>query len=253
MPAPREVTVGDRTYALPALNGFKAVRAARLVSEVAKCAPAVTDKLTQLRKDYAGVNALVVTPTLAKLPRFQRIVVDEQGNEHEEAMFTAADFEASGGEVRIPQDPPVSDQIMAVFPIVFEAAEQQVVELFALLTAPNSELADADESGTVDDYLKKSGRKLLHAATLEQLVDLAVAAAEIVTESLTKDGGSALGKAMGVMQGTDQEPPTAAQNSTTTPLSTADSLIEPVEPTVGVDATLSTAPHGTNSESLSIE
>lgn len=253
MAAPREVTVGDRTYPLPALNGFKAVRAARLVAEVAKCAPAVTDKLAQLRADYAGVNALVVTPALAKLPRFQRTVVDEQGNEHEEPLFTDADFEAAGGEVRIPQDPPVTDQIIAVFPIVFDAAEQQVVELFALLTAPNSELADADEAGTVDDYLKKNGRKLLHAATLDQLLDLAVAAAEVITEALTKDGGSALGKAMGVMQATDQEPPTAAQNSTTTAESTVDLLTEPAEPTGGAGETPFTAQHGANSESLSIE
>jgi hypothetical protein len=129
-------------------------------------------------------------------------VVEEDGTEREVPIFTDEDFTAAGGEIRIPQDPPASEQIVAVFPTVWAAAEAQVVELLALLIAPNSELADADEDGTVEDYLLKGGRRLLHTATLEQLMDLAVAAIEQVVAALNRDGGSALERAMGAVTGT---------------------------------------------------
>ena len=239
-----ELRVGDREVTLPELNGFKAVRAARLVAEVMTCAPQVNDRLKELRQDYGNDNALVVTPALAKLPRFQRTVLDEDGTERQVPIFTDADFEAAGGEIRIPQDPPVSEQIIAVFPVVWGAAESQVVELLALLIAPNSELADADEDGSVDDYLRKSARRLLHAATLDQLVELAVASIEQVVGALTKDGGSALERAMGAVTGAAPTTPGPSQTETSTP----ESQTASVEPTDGADETASTESLGQRSE-----
>jgi len=244
-----DLKIGDRTVQLPELNGYKAVRALRLISEVSKCSPAVLERLADLRSEYADRNALVLTPALAKLPRFQRTIIDEDGNEHDEAVFTDADFEIAGGEIRIPQDPGVSDQIIAVFPIIFEAAEKQVIELLALLTAPNSELADADENGAVDEYLAQTSRKLLHTASLEQLVALLLAAVEIVAESIQKDGGAALERAMGVVTGSGSP----QESQTATAPSTQPSSSESQEPTVGAEETLSISHHGASSGSSSSE
>lgn len=242
-----EVQVGDRTVPLPALNGYKAVRAARLVAEAARCAPEVNERLAQLRKDYATENALVITPELAKLPRFQRIEIDEDGKEIETPMFSDEDFEAAGGEIRIPQEPPVSDQIISVFPIVFEAAESQVIELLALLISPNSELARADEEGTADEYLRKAGRELLHSASLDQLVTLAVSAVEQVSEALTADGGAALERAVGAVRGTGSQ----TETSTEMPRSTPGSPTDSDEPTAGPEAKSSTESPGAKSGSRS--
>lgn len=246
--ANKEVQVGDRTVPLPELNGFKAVRAMRLLAEISKCVPDVMDTLAKLRTDYAEQNALVVTPALAKLPRFQRITIDADGNEHEEPLFTNEDFEAAGGEIRIPQDPSFTDQLIAVFPIVFDAAQDRVVELLALLIAPNSELADADEEGTVDAYLATQGRKLLHTATFDQLVVLVGEAVSIVMDALQRDGGAALERAMGAVTG---RPPASQPAPTQTESSTPESSIESPAPTDGTDEPSSTEPLGENSASLS--
>lgn len=244
-----EVSIGDRSVQLPELNGYKAVRASRLVADVSRCFPDVLERLAELRKEYATTNALVLTPALAKLPRYQRTIIDENGVEHDEAIFTDADFEIAGGEIRIPQDPSAVDQIIAVFPLIFDAAEKQVIELMALLVAPNSELADADENGTVDEYLAKNGRKLLHTASLEQLLALMIAAVEIVTESVARDGGAALERAMGAVtrSGSPQESPKATEQPT------AESLNESQEPTDGAAAMFSTEPAGASSRSSSDE
>jgi hypothetical protein len=242
-----EIQVGDRTIPLPALNGYKAVRAARLVAEAARCAPEVNERLAALRKDYATENALIITPDLAKLPRFQRIEIDSDGKEKEIPMFSEEDFEAAGGEIRIPQEPPVSEQVIAIFPTVFEAAESQIIELLALLISPNSELAEADEDGTADEYLKKAGRNLLHTASLDQLVTLAVAAVEQVSEALVADGGAALERAMGAVRGNGSR----TETSTPTPPSTQGSPIASEGPTDGQGENPSTGFPGEKSGSKS--
>lgn len=249
-----EVRVGDRSVALPELNGFKAVRAMRLMSEVARVVPEVSGVLARLREDYAEQNALVITPALARLPRFQREVLDEDGTVRDEPMFSDADFEAAGGEIRVPQDPPVMEQIVAVFPVVFDAAEGKVVELLALLLAPNSELADADEEGTVDEYLKSHGKKLLHSASFDQLIAIIVAAVETVTNALSSDGGGALEKVIGAITGveetTEGKTPETSPTAATEPFTQAsqtDSLI----PTDGLAVKSSTESVGENSKASS--
>jgi hypothetical protein len=248
--ATKEVQVGDRTVPMPELNGFKAVRAMRLLAEISKCVPDVMATLGKLREDYATQNALIVTPALAKLPRFQRVIVDEDGNEQEVPLFTEADFEAAGGEIRIPQDPTTMDQIIAVFPIVFDAAQDRVVELLALIIAPNSELADADEEGTVDAYLATHGRKLLHAATFDQLVVLIGEAVNIVVDALQRDGGAALERAVGAVTGQPPAPkpePDPTQTESSTPAFSTESP----DPTDGTDEPSSTEPLGASSGNLS--
>jgi hypothetical protein len=245
-----DLTVGDRTIRLAQLNGYKAVRAGRLMAEALRCAPAVNEALAALRRSYATDNALVVTPQMAKLPRFHREAIGEDGQLVEVPIFTEADFK-DGEPIRIPQEPPMQEQIVAVFPIVFEAAEAQVVELLALVAAPNSELAEADRNGTVDAYLKDAGRALLHEATVDQLVALALAATEQVTEALAGDGDGVLGKVLAAAQGRPARAATPAPEPQPTPPSTPESSTGSPEPMAGRGPTASTSPAGEMSESLS--
>lgn len=242
----REVTVGDRTVPIPDLNGFKTIRVLSIVTAILKVVPNVNETLAQLRRDYAEQNVLIVTPAMMKLDRFQEVEIDADGQPFERPMFTAAEFEAAGGEIALPaEDPPGEAQLIAVFPLVFDAAQDRIVELLALLLAPNSELAEADENGTVDSYLATHGRTLLHTATLEQLIAIVVAAVGIVQGALANTGGDALEQLRGAVTGSDSPTPNP------TPPLTADSLTDSPDPTVGADEQSSTKPLGPNSKSYS--
>lgn len=243
-----DVKIGDRTVTIGQLNGFKAVRAGRLVAEAASCLPEVQQKLADLREQ----TFLVVTPELAALPRFQRNVFNEEGQiTGTKPIWDDEDFRAAGGKIRIQQNPETREVILAVFPVVFAAAEKQVVELLALVAAPNSELADADENGTVDDYLERHGRKLLHEATLTQLIALVTVAVEEVAGSLAADP-DALGKVAAAVTGSPvqaaDQPPIP---STGTVPSTPESPTGSPGPTDGIEGTVSTEHRGEKS-SLSL-
>ncbi len=237
-----QLTIGDRQVTVPAFNGFKAVRAGRLVAEASEVMPQVNEALAELRQRYATDLALTITPQIAKLPRFQRTIDGKSV-----PLFSDEDFEQAGGSIRVPQDPPRQEVILAVFPIAFKHVEQQLVELLALVIAPNSELQRADEDGTVDEYLTKEGKRLLHEASIDQLLELAVAAIEQVSEALS---GDSLGKAAAAVRG--RQEPQESQTAIPEPIvpSTPESPTGSPEPTAGVEPTVSTEHPGAKSESL---
>lgn len=237
----RQLTIGDREVTIPALNGFKTVRAGRLVAEAGECLPQVQEAIAGVRENTPD---LVLTPELAKLPRFQRTVNGERV-----PIFTDADFEAAGGTITLPQQPQRQDMIVAVFPVVFKHAERQLVELLALVTIPNDQLRQADEAGTVDQVLADAGRRLLHEASIGQLLALVTAAIEQVSEALAGDD---LERAVGAVTGrvpAPTNPDPAPVNLTETPPSTPESLTASPAPTGGPEQTVSTAPPGTRFES----
>ena len=237
-----QLTVGDREITIPALNGFKAVRAGRLVAEAAECLPAVQEAIAKVRE---GTPDLVLTPQLAKLPRFQREIDGEMT-----PIFTEADFEAAGGTITLPQSPPRQDIILAVFPIAFKHAERQLVELLALVTISNSDLRQADEEGKVEEILTREGKRLLHEASIGQLIALATAAIEQVSEALSGDDlGRAMGAVTGRMTAPDPDPIPAPENSAETQPSTRESSTGSPEPTDGPEQTVSISPPGMRSES----
>lgn len=239
--------IGDRSVTIGSLNGFKAVRAGRLVAEAAGCIPAVQEKLAALREQ----SFLTVTPELAALPRFQREVYNDEGKvTGTKPIWSDEDFRAAGGTIRIQQEPETRDVILAVFPTVFEAAEKQVTELLALVAAPNSELAAADMDGDVDGYLEQNAKKLLHEASLDQLIALVTVAVEQVSEALTLDA-DALGRAKAAVTGTPAPADPAPTPSTETQPSMPGSQTGSPEPTVGAEQTVSTEPRGEKSLPLS--
>lgn len=239
-----QLKIGERDVTVPALNGFKAVRAGRLVAEASEIMPEVNAALAELRQRYATDFALKITPQMAKLPRFQRTVDGET-----RPLFSDEDFQAAGGAITVPQDPPRQEIILAVFPIAFKSVEKQLVELLALVIAPNRELEEQDEAGTVDEYLTREGKKLLHQATIEQLLELAVAAIEQVSAALA---GESLGKAVAAATGRPQEPQSSQPEKIPEPTqpSTPESPTGSPEPTAGVEPTVSTEHPGAKSESL---
>lgn len=238
-----QLKIGERDVTVPALNGFKAVRAGRLVAEASEIMPDVNAALAELRQRYATDFALKITPQMAKLPRFQRTVDGET-----RPLFSEEDFQAAGGAITIPQDPPRQEVILAVFPIAFKSVEKQLVELLALVIAPNRELEEQDEAGTVDEYLAREGKKLLHQATIDQLIELAIAAIEQVSAALSGDSlGKAVAAVTGQQQPRESQPVTAPE---ATQPSTPESPTGSPEPMAGHEQTVSTEHRGEKSESL---
>lgn len=182
------VKIGDRDVTIPRFSAFKIVYAGEIVAAIARKYPAIMLDLAKFTREYEKENSVRITRAMAKTPRFQ------------DYGFGSKDFEPDGF-VELPQSPTIYEQVFAVFPQIMEAARADVVTLVALILAPNSELADEDENGTVDDYLKGKSRRLLHEAEADQLVDVVVATSELLREQFAHKMGDA-GNALALLTGT---------------------------------------------------
>lgn len=252
--ATREVRIGDRNVVVPRFNGFKATIAGEIVEAVSAEWPNITDAMVTFSREYEQKNVVRISRAESRLRRYQRAtpIVGEDGEPKMtdegfvattlEPIFADDDFNADGF-VEIPSQPTTPEQVIAVFPLIWKLAKEEVVTLLALVTAPNSALADADEDGTVGEYLKKEGRKILHEGDVDQIVDALSVAVEVVAAQFRNKPGIAgkiaafIEEAIGTMNATDEPdstPTSNRQNSSTASDARTD----------GEDAKLSIVSHG---------
>jgi hypothetical protein len=209
-----QVTIGGQPRAVEPITGYKAIRGGRLISKASAVLPEAFRALADFRREYAESNAIIVTPALAKLPRFQREIIADDGTVSYEAVWTDQDFAEAGGEIKLPADPSGMEQVLAVLPVVWDTAERPVVELVTLLLSPNAELKLADKTGQIDEYLAERSVELLHELAFDEIAGIIEVLGTMLGSAL---GGDAAGEAvtrtaeaMGVTP-----PPTSTTNSQT--------------------------------------
>ena len=254
--ANKEVRIGDRSIPIPRFNGYKASIAGEIISTISENTPAIQEVMLAFTREYEKKNIITISRAEARLDRYQRPVIlhDDDGNPRMTSegfvaiervpVFEDKDFNAAG-VVEIPSSPTTQEQLMAVFPMIWRLAREEVIRLLALVTAPNSELMNADEEGSVDDYLAKQGKRILHEGDLDQIVDVLTIGMDVLSSQFRNKPGLP-GKIAAFLDQTlsgamDAEPNASMQKS-----SDPESLTDSPAPTGGDEETPSTEQVGAN-------
>jgi transposase len=209
----KEVRIGDRTVGLSSLSGFKVMRAGTLLARITRQVTGVEQQIQEFVSSYRAANTELITRAKFEyrqgLEEAARIAQrraelaeehpdwsDEQVDEEierlrgqiERARLTISDeaWEKSDNQVELATDPSPFQIGAYLLPQVLDAAEDDVVRLLALVTAPESELREAKRDGgdAYVAYLSEKGEALLFDAEIEQLIELAITAAEVLGEKL---------------------------------------------------------------------
>lgn len=178
-----QVTVGEETYTIQRFRGLKAIMAMASMTRIAREVP---DILADAVKEYSQRNTITITESMARLPRWQSFTVED---------FDKAEKDTGKREIELPTPMTANEQTMYALPVLLEKARKEVVRLLALLIIPNAELKEADKADAVPDALDKYEDVLLYEAELDQLVDLALMASDVLQEQLA-DRKDRLGKLM---------------------------------------------------------
>src|SRR5262245_44151242 len=132
----RQVTLGDKTYTLEGFRAFKALRAGDILARITHDVPGILEKMAEYSARAEEWNTVTVGRASAQA-QYPHLVVG----------MTDADWEAENNTVTLVKPPEFEEQIVAVFPEIFKTARDHVLELLALIIAPNSELRRADDQG----------------------------------------------------------------------------------------------------------
>jgi hypothetical protein len=186
-----EVQIGDRRASVSKLNGYKASEALGIISVITEKTPELLHELADFTRTYEREHAQQM-PRAAAEAKFPQ----------QAANVSEAAWEAAGNVLAVPEPPGIEEQIAFALPKIYGVARDSLVDLLSLLIAPNSELEAADADGKElygkEGALAEYRRQLLHDATLEQLVAVAVAAGDVLAEQLKAIDGGQLGKLLEV-------------------------------------------------------
>lgn len=183
-----DVKIGGNAATISKLNGFKAAEALGIISEISEQAPSLLTELAEFTRKYEIEHAQRM-PRAAAEAKFP----SQAKNVSEEAWV------ASGNVLEVPTPPGIEEQIAFALPKVYKVARESLIDLFSLLLATNGELEEADAEGKElygrEGVLAEQRRRLLHEASLEELVAFAAAAGDLLGEQLkASDIGGSLGK-----------------------------------------------------------
>lgn len=164
----RVVEVGGRSYRIARFRGFKAQQILRLSAKIGRKYPKLAEEVAAFERTYIEDNKLELTRTEAEL---------RWGEDAKQ--ITGEAWESSGNVIALKRMPGSGDRIAAVWPSILEAAEEPALDLLAVVSLTNEELADADDEDNVDDVIAERRKKLLHDGDAEEIVELILAGVDV--------------------------------------------------------------------------
>lgn len=183
------VTVGDASLTISAFSGRKALIAERIVRRTIRRYPEIVKQWFEFKREFERENVSTLDRSEAVFrfgPRVQHL--------------TDADWESSGGVLRLSEAPTMNEQVAAIWPVAMDHAEDEVLRLLALCVIASGDLKRAKDAGgqdQVDKLLLERGEELLDEATdAADLAELAVVAGETLSDQF-KTKASTLGPRVG--------------------------------------------------------
>lgn len=183
--SPQEIRIGDMTVRIARFRGLKAALAGALVSRVMRQVPQIQEEVQDFRKEFREKNTIVITPAMARLPRFAAL------------GLTSEDFQAAGGNIEFPDEPDPQAVMFHVFPILFDMANIELKKFLAIIAITNSDLEEADDADEVDDALAKLGKKLMREGDIDELLELVAVGYEVLQDQILRKSDR-LGKLKGL-------------------------------------------------------
>lgn len=269
------VSIGGKTVTVEEFNGRKSTTAITLLRYISKRMPNLSKEWGDFVREYEATHSVELDRVQAQQRFGSRPLVQdgepvykrdpETGKETDEFVMipsfldrmSEADWEKAGNKLRIPQSPSAVEIGLQLFPDVFDAAQEYVLKLLALLVTPNEVVNQKGRAGDkeLDKYLHDKGQDLLDQGMLEELMELAVVGGETITDQYARKAeqlGGRLGNALRLVgikwNPTSQTEATTGTTTSEAPSSSSStSSTDSPKPTDGTSEPSSTEPAGESS------
>lgn len=173
--APREVEAAGKKYTISKFKGFKAFRIGKQLTELGEIGPEIQKAVSKFINEYRAEN-------VEKIPR----ATLEFRYPAEAAAVSEKAWEVSGNVIELAQDPGQAEILAITIPKAFELAGDRVVDLLAWVVSDDKVLQEKDLAGGEDleAYIKEIKSELLYNADLDELLELAFAAQDVISEQM---------------------------------------------------------------------
>lgn len=230
-----EVQIGEQKVTVERFTLAKAMRVITLLSLIQKSVPEINTAMAQFKRDYATENVVELDRVQAKMRYGPQPVVDEDGDPIMRKdpdgkptgdvltipspidRMTEQDWERAGHVLRLRDKPSTTELLTAIFPLIYEQAEQPVLRLLALVAMPNRDVMRYVRSDELWNRVDELADELISPAELGEVMELAVTAAEQVEGQVMDkakglgDRVGNLGRLFGIQRKTSETSPTSSE------------------------------------------
>ena len=219
-----QVTVGDREITVRRFSGRRFRAMLGVIAEVMRKYPEIARQMAAFDREFSEENRVEIPRAVA------------EANFDDAKKISDAAWEAAGHTFVRKPSASWEERIMAVFPQVFETAEEQLTIVIGLIAMSNSEVKQARRDDNLAERVREVGDDLMDDGDFDELAALVAAGIEVFAEQYETQR-ERLGKAAGRVQGLfSTGTPTPETEETTT-----------VESDGSTDPTTSNSPSSTGS------
>lgn len=255
----KTITIGGQERRIEPFSGRKVNRALRLLKAIAKAVPELLDIRAEFIRRYEAANYVELDRAQALLRYGAPVAVttpegelarDAEGRlETVPSPLLAMSEDAwaqTDHKLRLPRSPSTEEQLWAIFPEAFDKAEDLIVRLLALALMPNHDIKEHARKGDLDEHLGAAGEDLLDDALGDELLELAVAAGEVVDDQILAKArrlraDDRLGNALRLLGLSPESLTPSKSPDDTTPAPTPSSSTDSPEPSDGAPSASSSS------------
>lgn len=205
-----EVKAGEETYTIRRFKGYKAFKIGRMLAGLGEIGPEISKAINKFVAEYRETN-------VDKIPR----ATLEFRYPEEAAGVSDEAWKESGGAIELSRDPSQGEILAVVLPTAFNLAGDKVADLLAWVIADDVILEQKDDEGeqAVVEYVNGLRKKLLFSADVDQLLDLAIAARDILGEQMAgkAEAARSLLALIGLDEGAGETEPEESEPTDETP------------------------------------
>lgn len=168
-----DVQINGQTFTIERFTYAKGQRIKSLLRLLEGKMPDITDRWATFRKEYAEKYVRYI-------PRINAIAQFGDSLDH----ISEEEWERAEQKLPLPAVPSTAEMVAHMAPMIFDSAEDVVLQILALLITPNETVASYVKGGDLTPRLNETVETVLMNAMLDELIELACEGAEIIDDQI---------------------------------------------------------------------
>ena len=190
-----KIQIADKTFLISSPSLDKTMRITDHVAEILEELPGIFDDIEKFKQEYKENHREIITREDLDNPEYQPILeaLNIKPEDFEDEKNLVVDEINNKTGVAFYRNPSDVETIANIFPKVWKAARNNLIDLCAILIISDGELEEHDKRGAVNGLISERARFIRYNASLDNLLEI-VSIGLLVVKDQIETASNSLGK-----------------------------------------------------------
>lgn len=191
----QKITIADKTFLIGSPSLDKTMRITDHVAEILEELPGIFDDIDKFKQEYKENHREIITREDLDDPEYAPVLealnIQPEDFDNDKNLVTDEINNKTG--VAFYRNPSDFETVAHVFPKVWKAARNNLIDLCAILIIGDGELEEHDKRGAVNGLIKERARFIRYNASLDDVLQI-VSIGLVVVKDQIESASNSLGK-----------------------------------------------------------